>query len=85
MPGQTLRHRGWDDEYVLYNALSGDTHLLNPAAMHLLLQLQRAPAAESALAAALSAAFDFDDGHEPAAETAALLLQLSKLALVEPC
>ncbi len=85
MPGQTLQHRCWDEEYVLYNALSGDTHLLTPAAIHLLQQLQQAPAGESALLASLSSAFDFDDDAEPAEATARLLEQLKKLSLIEPC
>jgi len=85
MPGQTLQHRCWDDEYVLYNALSGDTHLLSPPAIHLLQQLQQAPAAEAALQDALCHAFEFDDGADPARETALLLDQLKKLSLIEPC
>jgi PqqD family protein of HPr-rel-A system len=39
-PGQSLRHRHWDQEYVLYNDLSGATHLLDEPAMSLLLALR---------------------------------------------
>lgn len=39
-PGQSLRHRHWDDQYVLYNDLSGATHLLDAPAMELLLALR---------------------------------------------
>lgn len=38
--GQLLRARQWDAEFVVYNDLSGDTHLIDAAAMDFLLQLQ---------------------------------------------
>lgn len=68
-PGQALRWREWQGEYVLYNDLSGDTHLLGADAIDLLLALRKAPAAESAL-------IDADD--------ASLLAQLQALSLIEP-
>lgn len=68
-PGQALRRREWQGEYVLYNDISGDTHLLGADAVDLLLALQQAPAPESALV-------DDDD--------AALLEQLQALSLIEP-
>jgi PqqD family protein of HPr-rel-A system len=79
MPGQFLRNTSWDGaEYVLYNDLSGDTHLLGADALDLLLVLQQADRDEPALAAALAAARD---------EVEALLAALAKLSLVEmrPC
>ena len=39
-PGQSLQHRHWGQEYVLYNDLSGATHLLDELAMSLLLALR---------------------------------------------
>lgn len=71
-PGQALRWREWQGEYVLYNDISGDTHLLGAGAIDLLLALRQAPAAESALAGA-------DDADAPA-----LLAQLQALSLIEP-
>ena len=62
-PGQTLQHRQWDGECVLYNDLSGDTHLLGEAAVEILLALRRGPATRDALAAMLEA-----DGHLDALE-----------------
>lgn len=44
---QALRHYGWDGEFVLYNDVSGDTHLIGPAAMSLLLALRASPGASS--------------------------------------
>ena len=71
--GQRLAWRSWGDDSVLYNDLSGDTHLLDGATLQLLLALQagaqpaRAPDAAEALAD--------------------LLVQLERLALIEriPC
>lgn len=81
-PGQTLQYRQWDGECVLYNDLSGDTHLLGDGAIELLLALRRGPATRAALAAVLQAEFDID----PAAlddETETLLQDLKHLYLVD--
>jgi PqqD family protein of HPr-rel-A system len=83
-PGQALRHRQWDDEYVLYNDLSGDTHLLGAAAIELLLALARGPATGAALAAVLEAGFDLDPADVPR-ETDDLLALLQRLALIDAC
>jgi PqqD family protein of HPr-rel-A system len=81
VPGQTLQHRIWDDECVLYNSLSGDTHLIEASALHVLLALQPEPLSNKALSAALSAALALDP--EEAAVIPALLEDLKLLALVE--
>jgi PqqD family protein of HPr-rel-A system len=52
-PGQQLAARGWNDEFVLYNNLSGDTHLLDGDSMALLAHLQTGPASLAALVAGL--------------------------------
>jgi PqqD family protein of HPr-rel-A system len=78
MPGQRLRSRSWDGEqFVLYNNLSGDTHLLDAASVEVLDLLQRGAADTAALAAALQ----LDDGALPQLE--ALLADLHSLDLVE--
>jgi PqqD family protein of HPr-rel-A system len=77
-PGQALLRYGWDGEYVLYNDLSGDTHLLTATACTLLERLQAAPASHGALA--LACAID-------AGTAESLLIDLEQLSLVEylPC
>ncbi|WP_078035280.1 HPr-rel-A system PqqD family peptide chaperone [Massilia sp. KIM] len=75
--GQRLSHRGWEDEYVVYNDISGDTHLFGPDAMQLLLRLQAAPADEDVLAQAL----DVEAGDRDALVLA--LEQLAGLNLIE--
>lgn len=86
--GQRLQYRCWDGECVLYNDLSGDTHLLDELALALLTKLQAAPRSADQLAAE----FDFDP--DPAAEDEdgaaflnTLLDDLAALQLVEtfPC
>jgi PqqD family protein of HPr-rel-A system len=78
-PGQLLRRREWDDEVVLYNDLSGDTHLLSGDASALLLVLQEGPRPAPELAALLGA------GDADALQ--GVLDELSDLALIEfhPC
>lgn len=84
IPGQALAYRCWDDEAVLYNDLSGDTHLFGPAAICVLEALRPGPAPAAALAARLLAEFEFEDA-DPAAELDALLAELARLSLVERC
>jgi PqqD family protein of HPr-rel-A system len=45
-----LKLRSWDDECVVYNCLSGDTHLIGPLAVRILTQLLQAPADTASLA-----------------------------------
>lgn len=83
-PGQQLRRHEWLGEHVLYNDLSGDTHLLPDSTVHLLVALQQGTATAPALAALLAAEFESDDGEIDAAAVEALLAELVALALVEP-
>ncbi|WP_377702797.1 HPr-rel-A system PqqD family peptide chaperone [Pseudoduganella sp. UC29_71] len=78
MPGQRLRSHSWDGEqFVLYNNLSGDTHLLDAAAIEVLNALQ--PGAADA--AALAAALQLDADALPQLD--ALLADLRALDLVD--
>lgn len=80
MPGLALRYRTWDNEtYVLYNNLSGDTHLTDAAAIEVLEQLRHATVATPALAAALQ----LDDTPDALAQLDALLGELQGQSLVE--
>lgn len=85
LPGQALQHRAWDDEYVVFNNLSGDTHLLDGGAMQLLLAVAATPGDTASLAAHLHAALGLDE-HE-IDEIPAMLEELRALALIEaaPC
>jgi PqqD family protein of HPr-rel-A system len=70
VPGQALLHRGWDGACVLYNDLSGDTHLLSDDAMRLLLALRDG---------------DVNADELAAPELADMLATLRQLHLIEPC
>lgn len=81
-PGQRLQYRCWDGECVLYNDLSGDTHLLDEFALALLEQLKAGPQA----AAQLATAFEFD-AQDQDAVLQTVLDDLAALFLIEalPC
>jgi PqqD family protein of HPr-rel-A system len=78
-PGQTLGRYGWDGEYLLYNDLSGDTHLLGELAVELLLALQQGARDEAALAAAL----DIPADPEQHALLHDLLAELANYSLID--
>ena len=86
IPGQSLHHLQWDgdDEAVLFNNLSGATHLLGPAALCVLDALRAAPGDRAALADSLRAAFEVDEAELPG-QLAELLDSLVRLDLIEPC
>lgn len=74
----------WDNkEYIVYNSLTGDTHLLNQSAGRLLLELKQSPADTDTLAN-LTAPTDKNKSekhHIP--ETEDLLEELNSLNLIE--
>lgn len=84
-PGQHLAHRGWQDEFVVYNNLSGDTHLIDGDTLALLAQLRLAPATVASLIQALGAGLPPDDLAALPDTLDAMLDSLQHLYLVEPC
>lgn len=82
-PGQNLGFRQFDDEFVVYNDLSGDTHLLGDSAMHLLSVLQCGPATRAGLHASLAAALECDPDAAFAEQADALLATLAGFFLIE--
>jgi len=83
IPGQVLQYRVWDDEFVLYNNLSGDTHLLGANAIHALLALQHTAADEETLITSLCLSSGIERDEESHAQVAQLLADLQSLALIE--
>jgi len=84
-PGQRLQHRCWEGECVLYNDLSGDTHLLDEFALAVLQQLAGAPQPVAGLAAAFES-----EGATPEDDAAlfdTILADLAALHLIDtlPC
>ncbi|SFU47383.1 HPr-rel-A system PqqD family peptide chaperone [Pseudoduganella namucuonensis] len=79
MPGQSLRYHTWDNEvYVLYNDMSGDTHMLDAAAIEVLTALASGPRDATQLAQSLQ----LDAGLDSARQLAELLSELLRLALI---
>lgn len=98
--GQQLNRREWDGEAVLFNDLSGATHLLSSTAVWLIERLAAAPDDIPGLAAALESALVAEVAEERSegvigdaaidtavdhAQLAALLADLHALDLIEPC
>ena len=70
LPGQSLLSRRWGEEVVIYNDVTGATHLLDSGAMDLLAALRDGSASAEELAAP---------------DVVQLLEDLAKLDLVEAC
>lgn len=83
-PGQALACREWDGEAVLYNDLSGSTHLLDGAALDVLYALRDEPADAAQLAIRLADRFDAG-GDDLVAALADMLCALAGLDLIESC
>jgi len=83
VPGQLLAFREWDGEAVLYNDLSGNTHLLDGGAVEVLLALRAEPLDAATLAARLADRFDAG-GDALATAIEDMLSDLAGLDLVEP-
>ncbi len=73
----------WDNEYVVYNSLSGDTHLLNLTAGQLLLKLQRSPMDSMSLANLITPTDKSKSSLEHELQIEQLLAELNTLNLVE--
>jgi len=86
MSDLALHFRCWDDEFVVYNNLSGDTHLLGSAAAQILLKLQQAPSDAIALAESLAPQLqaEMEIDKELVDQISRLLADLHTLALAEP-
>lgn len=85
LPGQHLLHRGWGDEFVVYNNLTGDTHLIDGDTLALLTQLHLAPADIAALSGALGDDLPSDDRAALPDTLHTMLGSLQHLYLVAPC
>ncbi|HEY8100299.1 MAG TPA: HPr-rel-A system PqqD family peptide chaperone [Burkholderiaceae bacterium] len=81
---EALHFRSWNDEFVVYNSLSGDTHLLGSATAQILLNLLTAPSDAATLAAALAPFFEVAPTADLPFQIDQLLSELNTLALVEP-
>lgn len=81
--GGMLKLKSWNEEAVVYNISTGETHLLGALAAELLASLQRAPATTDELIASLTTSFHLDDVEELEAQVADVLEDLRALTLIE--
>ena len=81
---QSLYFYSWDnDEYVVYNSLTGDTHLLNLTAGRLLLELQKSPTDTLTLANLVTPTNQAESDTQHKLEIEHILEELSTLNLIE--
>lgn len=83
MTDQALQFRCWDDEFVVYNSLSGDTHLLDSTAAQILLKLQQAPSDAPSLSESLAPLLHAEMDDELVIQIEQILSDLDTLALIE--
>ena len=84
VPASALEWRSWDDEFVVYNDLTGSTHRLDAVAARILQELSRQPATLDEIVSQLATDLgtEPDDGlHTWAAQVLDLFRRLD---LVEP-
>lgn len=81
--GADFRWRHWDEESVLYDSRSGQTHLLTALAADAILLLEHTAHDAESLAVAVAKRYALDAPADFAREMADLLKQLNDLGLVE--
>ncbi len=81
-PGR-LRVRRWEDEVVVYDDRSGDTHLLDDSSGKVLVRLLRASASDDELVTLCDSAVGASD-PPPESRLYAVLERLRQLGLVKP-
>lgn len=74
--------RYFDDEAVVFDPLSWDAHLLNPAAIAVVELLLESHRSEAEIAAFLANALEADEQPQAAVHTARLIRDLQSLGLV---
>ena len=80
--GSELRWASWDAEEVVYDAASGDTHVLDPVTAFLLKRLQSTSARESELADFVAEELKVDYYEELLVRVHRSLIGLRTLSLV---
>jgi PqqD family protein of HPr-rel-A system len=78
-----LRFQVWNEEFVVYNEVSGDTHVLEEAAARLLIEVQRAPSDVLSLAQRLADEWQCEVNDDFLHEIEMALANMHALCLVE--
>jgi len=82
-PEFPLQWQVWDDEFVVYNTGSGDTHLLDPVAAEVLQSLEQESANLPELVGKVTASLEIEPDSKFSDYLEQLLSDLYKLGLIE--
>jgi PqqD family protein of HPr-rel-A system len=75
--------RVWDDQFVVYDAASGDTHLLSLAAREVLNVVQQSPADLGAIVRRLSLRLELSPEDQPGQDVENVLGALTRAGVIE--
>lgn len=78
----TLHCRFWDDEGVVFNSLSGETHLLDGVGAAILKKISANPIPQKALLAYIQSIFEFEHGTHIEKLLDSIILEYQKLGLI---
>ena len=78
-----LLYHSWDDEFVVYNGATGDTHMLGLVAAQVMLKLQQMPADAISLAAWIASLQQIEPDDEFELFIEQILTDFDNLAIIE--
>lgn len=78
----TLHCRFWDDESVVFNSLSGETHLLDGVGAAVFKKISESSIPQKALLAYTQSIFEFEHGTDIEKLLDSLILEYQKLGLI---
>lgn len=76
--------RRWEDDWIIYHSVSGDTIQLDPIAAVTLMCLEAEPFDLAALTAQVAVELDLPVGETLSTKLAGVLDELARLGLIEP-
>jgi PqqD family protein of HPr-rel-A system len=82
-PGAVLTWRSWGDEYVVFNAQTGDTHLLDTVGREGLLCFEEACLDQAEICRRLATRLEIEPDEQLGDYVGKLLARFSQLGLVE--
>ena len=74
--------RHWADECAVYDNVTGDTHLLEPVGVEVLLALQHASASAESLCKRVASRFETEPNAEFSSMLESVLIDFERLALI---
>jgi PqqD family protein of HPr-rel-A system len=83
-PNCQLHWRHWEEEYILFNAASNQTHYLNSLGAEILHLLQESPLVSEELNQKISEKYDLQLDDDTRQYIAGILANMDELGLIEP-